>query len=137
MRITVIRTHYTEQSTSGVMLLDGNFFGYTLEDATRTGPKVPGKTAIPAGRYKVNITHSPRFGKMLPLLLDVPGFTGVRIHGGNTADNTEGCILVAQRRIHADRIGGSLSAALVALLQAAGGIHDIQIIDAWEGGPCA
>lgn len=135
MRITVIRTTYTETTTTGVMLLDGNYFGVTLEDAVRTGPKVPGKTAIPAGRYRVTLTHSPRFGKILPLLLDVPGFEGVRIHGGNTHENSEGCILIAQKRISPERIGGSLSAALVALLQAAGGMRDLQIINAWEGQP--
>ena len=79
---------------------------WTLEDAVRDGPKVMGETAIPTGRYRVQITQSQRFEKMLPILLDVPGFTGVRIHAGNTATDTSGCILVGQDR-EADAIGHS------------------------------
>lgn len=83
----------------GVLSIDGEQFA-TCEDLVREIPgqpvgvwKIAGKTAIPRGRYQVVITESARFGKRLPLLMGVPGFTGVRIHGGNTAANTEGCIL--------------------------------------------
>lgn len=82
---------------------EGAFLAHTLEDVVRltrneddtiSGQKIKGKTAIPAGRYEIVITHSNRFKKPLPLLLNVPQFEGIRIHAGNTDADTEGCILV-------------------------------------------
>lgn len=73
----------------------GHFVCYTMEPTVRTGPKVPGKTAIPAGTYDCIVNFSKRFQKPLPLLVNVPGFSGVRIHGGNRPENTQGCLLAA------------------------------------------
>ena len=57
-----------------------------------------GRSAIPEGRYAVVITYSPKMKQWLPLLLNVPKFSGIRIHAGNTAKDTEGCILVGENR---------------------------------------
>lgn len=81
--------------TIGRLYIDGNRFCDTIEDRVRKdGKKVPGLTAIPAGKYKVTLSWSPRFKKTLPLLHDVPNFSGVRIHSGNTEKDSEGCIIV-------------------------------------------
>jgi len=134
MKITLTRLNYTNESTGGVMCLGDRFFAYTLEDRLHDGPKEFGRTAIPAGRYRLVINMSERFKKRMPLLLGVPGFSGVRIHGGNTAADTLGCILVAEKRVNADRIMSSLSARLVELLEAEDGQHEIEIINAWSNG---
>lgn len=75
------------------MLIDGEKFCFTLEDAARE-IKIPKQTAIPYGSYEVITNYSDRFKKVMPLLLNVPGFEGVRIHNGNTDKDTEGCILL-------------------------------------------
>lgn len=122
MLIEVKRDICKENFTLGKMYLDGEFYGYTLEDTVRKpGQKVPGKTAIPAGSYKVTVTYSPHFKKLLPLINDVPEFDGVRIHGGNSAADTDGCILVAKNRDSSRGIiWGSLSADLCKKLKASG-----------------
>lgn len=71
----------------------GNLLCLILEDVVRDGPKVYGKTAIPPGRYRVVFTYSNRFQRELPLLMQVPNFTGILIHSGNSAKDTEGCLL--------------------------------------------
>ena len=60
--------------------------------------KIMGRSAIPEGRYAVVITYSPKMKQWLPLLLNVPKFSGIRIHAGNTAEDTEGCILVGKNQ---------------------------------------
>lgn len=100
MKIEVKRHFKGPQYTIGRLFINGVYECDTLEDTVRPdGVKIAGQTAIPAGTYPVRITWSPRFKKMLPMLDNVPNFTGVRIHTGNTAQDTEGCILVGYNRV--------------------------------------
>lgn len=100
MKIIVKRVFLGKDYTIGKMYLDGVYFCDTLEDTVRpNGQKIYGKTAIPTGKYKVIKTMSNRFKKLLPLICDVPGFAGVRIHAGNTQSDTEGCILVGENKV--------------------------------------
>ena len=97
MEITLERERLKEGFTLGKMLIDKQFFCYTVEDKVRP-EKIKAVTAIPYGRYKIIVNMSNRFKKNMPLLLDVPFFEGVRIHSGNTALDTEGCIIVGMVR---------------------------------------
>jgi hypothetical protein len=108
MELTIKRTDKTPSRTFGSLYVDGKWLCYTLEDAVR-GSKIAGKTAIPAGTYQVIISFSPRFGRDMPILLNVPKFSGVRIHSGNTEDDTDGCLLVGLDRTE-DRLVDSRAA---------------------------
>lgn len=106
MLLKLVRNKSNEACTVGNLYVNGKWECYILEDVEREC-KIAGKTAIPAGRYKVGITHSPRFKKPLPLLFDVPNYAGVRIHPGNTADDTEGCLLPGQTNPTPYTVGSS------------------------------
>ena len=101
-RGAVIQRDGRENFTPGRMYFEGHAFCHTCEDEDRFledgGTKETGKTAIPRGKYRLITSESPRFGRILPEVLHVPGFTGVRIHGGNTKDDTEGCPLIGEER---------------------------------------
>lgn len=95
MKLTVKRQHGTKGYTHGQLFIDGAYFCDTMEDQERD-IKIDGITAIPCGTYAVVINMSARFNRLMPQLLNVPNYAGVRIHSGNTAADTEGCILVGK-----------------------------------------
>lgn len=94
--------------TIGKLYIDGAYFCDTLEDTDRldkdmtaaqlAAKKIPGQTAIPEGTYKVIVNVSPKFKRLLPRLVNVPGYEGVLIHRGNTPADTAGCILVGENK---------------------------------------
>lgn len=131
MELKVFRDVFGEDFTLGEFSVDGLHFAYTCEDTDRhledgRAAKVYGKTAIPRGRYKVVLSHSARFGKVMPEVLNVPGFRGIRIHAGNTAADTEGCLLLGVARdknngtVHRSREAVSLLMPLLELATEAG-----------------
>ncbi len=110
MELRLERKWKKEDYTIGNLYVNGEFFSNTLEDTDRglywdwplskiQEVKVMHKTCIPYGIYDITITYSPKFNLRLPILLNVKGFTGIRIHAGNTADDTSGCILVGSNRV--------------------------------------
>lgn len=109
MEIRVKRIARKDGYTIGQMSLNNEYFCDTLEDTDRglkstmsvdeiLAKKRKGITAIPTGKYDVILTFSPRFKRVLPLLLNVKCYEGVRIHAGNTAEDTEGCLLVGENK---------------------------------------
>ena len=94
-----IRRQVTDEYLPGI---EDQYFCDTLEptwrDYANGAYKIKGKSAIPEGRYAVVISWSPKFEAWLPILLGVPKFEGIRIHAGNTAKDTEGCILVGRNQ---------------------------------------
>lgn len=124
--------------TEGSLSIDGEHFCDTLEDPVRElkdlngdgdfmdpgEGKIYGDTAIPAGRYRVALTYSPAFDKILPLLENVPGFTGIRMHGVRSKLGTKGCIGVGikdQAGLLYD--GKKMEDSLVETLQAYGKVE--------------
>ena len=109
MRIELVRIAFKDTYTIGKLYVDGKYFCDVLEDVDRgldssmseseiLEKKVKGQTAIPTGHYVINITYSPKYKRMMPLLLDVKGFSGIRIHSGNSSKDTEGCLLVGKNK---------------------------------------
>lgn len=99
MELTLKRDLCTSDTTFGKLYINNVFFCETLEDADHylengLQKKIAGKTAIPRGHYDIDITWSNRFKKEMMLVKDVPQFSGIRIHAGNTHHHTEGCILL-------------------------------------------
>ena len=117
MHIRVMREPSINDTTLGSLFIDDHWQCHTLEDVIRpAGEKVRNKTAIPPGRYKLILSMSNRFKKIMPEVLNVPMFTGIRIHSGNTAKDTAGCLLVGQTRSLETRSIGRSRFAYTALL---------------------
>jgi hypothetical protein len=109
MELYLKRDTFTETSTTGRLLIDGQFECFILEDKDRgltdtmplaeiVATKIYGKTAIPYGRYEVDWTMSARFKVFMPILLKVKGYSGIRIHKGNTEIDSLGCLLCGRKR---------------------------------------
>lgn len=123
MELKLVRSVINPKSTMGKLYLNSDFFAYTCEDKVRNlngdlKKKVKNETAIDAGKYEVILSFSNRFQKYLPLLLNVKCFDGIRIHGGNTEADSEGCILIGAQGDMKGRIwncAGKVSSLVAAL----------------------
>lgn len=109
MRLTVLRIANKPTYTIGKLYIDGCYYCDVLEDVDRgldndmeeseiLKKKIKGQTAIPTGTYPVKITYSPKYKKNMPLIENVKGYSGIRIHSGNTHKDTEGCVLVGKNK---------------------------------------
>ena len=109
MRLTLMRIANRPTYCIGKFYIDGVYFCDTIEDTDRglddgmseaeiKQKKVKGETAIPTGTYPVYIPWSPKYQKPMPLLERVKGYSGIRIHSGNTAKDTEGCLIVGKNK---------------------------------------
>lgn len=109
MNIILNRIAKKAKYTIGKLYINDKYFCDTLEDTDRcltqsmteqqiVSKKVYGETAIPTGTYRIIISYSNKFKKQMPLLLNVPGFAGIRIHSGNTEKDSLGCILVGKNK---------------------------------------
>lgn len=109
MNIILNRIAKKAKYTIGKLYINDQYFCDTLEDTDRGltqsmteqqigSKKVYGETAIPTGTYRIIINYSNKFKKQMPLLLNVPGFAGIRIHSGNTEKDSLGCILVGKNK---------------------------------------
>ena len=104
MELILKRMRFKDKYTTGQLYVDGTFFCFTLEDKVREELGVPvekwkihGETAIPMGLYRVTLENSPKFGLDTMTINQVPGFSKIRIHAGNTHEDTEGCVIVGYK----------------------------------------
>lgn len=130
MKLKMNRTFLGPSYTIGKLYINDQYFCDTLEDPNRDTNKngtfdngevkIKANTAIPYGTYRVIVSMSPRFKRELPRLLDVPSFSGVLIHRGNTPSDTEGCILVGENKVKGQVINSTpYEVKLVKLLKEA------------------
>ena len=123
MELTLNRNPSTSESTISPLYVNGKFQCYILEDVVRqiegqpvSSWKVYGKTAIPRGRYKIVLSYSQRFKRILPELINVDGYLGVRIHSGNTDLDTDGCLITGDKVTATEIVGGTSRPALENLI---------------------
>ena len=110
IKLRLERRYKGSKYTIGKLFIDDEYFCDTIEDIDRglkssmsieyiKKKKVYAKTAIPTGTYKIEMTYSNKFKRILPLLVDVKGFSGIRIHRGNTEIDSSGCIIVGENKV--------------------------------------
>jgi len=137
MILHLIRQNYTKDSTIGSLYIDNEFFCYVLEDCDRglnqdmslleiKARKIFGVTAIPAGTYKVITSMSARMKRLLPEVLGVNGYTGIRIHRGNYASDSFGCLIVGMRKAYNSVFDSTI--AETALMRKLKGQKDITLV---------
>ena len=110
MRLTLVRRWNKKDYCIGDLYINGKWFCNVLEDVDRglddsmsedeiKQIKIKGETAIPTGIYTVLLTYSPKYKKIMPLINNVKGYSGIRIHSGNSSKDTEGCLLVGKNTV--------------------------------------
>ena len=103
MELILDRIFLGEKYTIGNLFINGSYFCDVIEDVVRVlnseKDKVKSETAIPRGRYKVVLSYSPNFKRVLPEILNVPYFSGIRIHGGNSEKDSAGCLIVGENKV--------------------------------------
>ena len=137
MKLFLQREEFTKDSTIGKLYIDNEFFCYVLEDCDRNldqsmsaleikARKIFGVTAIPTGEYKVICSMSSRMKRLLPEVLGVTGFTGIRIHRGNYASDSLGCLIVGMRKAYNSVFDSTI--AETALMRKLHGVKDITLV---------
>ena len=131
MELKLERKYRSNNYCIDKLYINGKYFSDALEDPDRgltdtmsleeiKKIKIKGNTCIPYGTYNVTITYSPRFKKNLPLLNNVKGFDGIRIHSGNTPQDTEGCLLLGFNKVKGQVIDSRVTTdKLIAQIQQA------------------
>ena len=110
IKLKLKRIYKGSKYTIGKLFINDKYFCDTIEDTDRglkssmsveyiKKKKVYAETAIPTGTYKIEMTYSSKFKRILPLLVDVKGFSGIRIHRGNTEIDSSGCIIVGENKV--------------------------------------
>ena len=115
MELLLKRIYKGDKYTIGKLYINGKWFCNTIEDKVRSLPKdcpytskgrnckckekIYGETAIPAGTYKVILSYSNKFKRILPEILNVPHFLGIRIHKGNTEQDSAGCVILGENKV--------------------------------------